>query len=209
MVFHVGCASHRNTPAKTNPNGTRMRRATFCHVVRSSCPFAHTFTLSSSARNSWSAASTTSSVVICINPVSVFLCREWSFLLEGCRSTREAVPYGPFRTGSVGPYSPTTGLSSAAARCSGPVSPAITTAARRTSAIICVTEHATSIAAPSLDSTTRLPSSSSVDAAFTSVRIPRASQFHRYCTVPLRRPLLCSPARRRCDQSKWFAALGQ
>src|SRR5277367_382632 len=38
IVFHVGCAIHRNTAAKTNPSGTRMRRAIFCHVVRSLMP---------------------------------------------------------------------------------------------------------------------------------------------------------------------------
>src|SRR5277367_1370181 len=37
-VFQVGCANHRNTPAKTNPSGTRMRRAIFCHLVLSLMP---------------------------------------------------------------------------------------------------------------------------------------------------------------------------
>src|SRR5216683_2438775 len=52
------------------------------------CSLTHTFTLSCPAHNNSSAGSTTSPVVIRINPSSVSRCREWSTRLELCRKTR-------------------------------------------------------------------------------------------------------------------------
>ena len=47
------------------------------------------------------------------------------------RARDPQLPNGPFRTGSVGPKTATTGTSSAEARCIGPVSPLTTRRARR------------------------------------------------------------------------------
>ena len=89
------------------------------------------------------AAFTTSSTLICNIPASVWSLRLWLVTLVASRNTRDRVPYGPLRAGSVGPKMPTTGRSNAAARCSGPVSPATTTVARRTNEISCPSVHGT------------------------------------------------------------------
>ena len=54
---------------------------------------------------------------------------------RGCaESDTSSGRHGPFRTGLVGPYSPTMGAPTAAARCSGPVSPDTISRAPRASA---------------------------------------------------------------------------
>src|SRR5580698_1671036 len=85
--------------------------------------------------NNSSAALSTSSGEMVSNPASGSARRLWSRLLSGWRSTRKFPPNGPLRAGSVGPKIPTTGLPRADARCSGPVSPAMMSDARRVSAI--------------------------------------------------------------------------
>ena len=67
---------------------------------------------------------------------------------------------------------PTTGFSSTAARCSGPVSPPITSDACRISGINCPTEQGNTRAKPSLAAATRSASGDPPGDAFTTDRTP-------------------------------------
>jgi hypothetical protein len=125
--------------------------------------------------NNPSAASITASGVIVNNPASGSRFRLWSRLLSGCRNTRNSHPNGPFRAGSVGPKIPTTGLPSAHARCSGPVSPAIVNEHRRVNSINSPSSGVTPTAAPPLEATNSDANPTSSGPAFTTTPSPRAA----------------------------------
>ena len=123
------------------------------------------------------------------------------------RSPHRAAPANAFRKAHCAPDRsahrlPTTGRSSAAARCSGPVSPAITTAARRASAINCPTEHGTARANPSLASTTRSASREPCRRGIHHRPHAGPSQLRRHPAKSLRRPDLRAPSPARRDQAE-------
>ena len=91
----------------------------------------------------------------------------------GCAARCSCVPYGPLRSGRVGPNSATTGTRNAAARCMGPVSPPMKSAARRVSEISSPTEHFTGVATPPLASRTASASASSPGPWLTTTAKPR------------------------------------
>ena len=79
-------------------------------------------------------ASTCDAGTAAITPSWIQQRRRWQGAHSGARRTvTSSAPNGPLRAGSVGPKTPTTGAPTAQARCSGPVSAATTSRARRAS----------------------------------------------------------------------------
>src|SRR5665213_1268384 len=118
--------------------------------------------------------STTSAMSILPNPRSIASTFLWLVTDDSCRNTLQTPgPHGPFLAGLVGPYSPTTGTPSIAARCVGPVSPPTSKSVRRISATSPDTLHTTILAAPPLAATTFSGTASSLRTAFTTTSNPR------------------------------------